>query len=338
MSGAIPVGTLPDGRPVRGVVLDNGILRATLWDHGARLHDLRLRGHAPGLVLGLRDPGGTTPLLATFGAVLGPVANRIRNARFGIDGRDYAVEAGTDGHCLHSGAAGLHLKTWELVETVADSASFALDLAHGEGGFPGARYVRARYALDGAALRLDLTARTDRPTPMNLAHHPYWTMQDPLSWAGQELWIDAAHYLPVDGATIPTGEIAPVAGTEFDFRVPRRLDPAAVPALDHNFCLSRAPRPLVPALRLASAATGTQLEVATTAPGLQVFDMHPFGIAEEETLHGHPYPRRAALAVEPQMWPDAPGRPDWPGIVLRPGSRWRMAIEYRLAGPAAQAR
>ncbi len=333
MSGPAPIGALPDGREVGATVLDNGQLRATLWDHGARLHDLRLRGHGPGLVLGVRDPGDVTPLLGTFGAVLGPVANRIRGAAFEIDGTRHRVAPGADGHCLHSGPAGLHHKVWEVVEAGAEAVTFAVVLADGEGGFPGNRRIAARYALEGATLRLDLTATTDRTSPVNLAHHPYWSMQDPVSWAGQDLWIGAEHYLPVDGETIPTGEIAPVAGTGFDFRAPRRLDPEEVPRLDHNFCLARAPRPLAPALRLSSEQTGVSLQVATTAPGLQVFDMQPFAIAEEPTLHGHPYPRRAALAVEPQMWPDAMGRPDWPDIVLRPGETWRMTTLYRLSGP-----
>ncbi len=330
MTDPVAIGALPDGRRVRAVTLDNGRLRVTVWDHGARLHDVRMAGHGFSLVLGGREPEVYGSLLSTFGAIIGPVANRIRNARFEIDGTVYQVEAGTNGHCLHSESAGLHGKIWEIAEILPDAVTLALDLPHGEGGFPGNRHVRARYALDGATLRLDLSATTDRATPMGLTHHPYWTMQDPESWGGQTLWIDAAHYLPVDDETIPTGEIAPVGDTGYDFRTPRWLDPDTVPPLDHNFCLAQAPRNLTPCLRLTGPETGLTLEIATTAPGLQVFDMRPFSIEDEPTLHGHPYPAGAALAMEPQMWPDALGRSDWPGIVLRPGDTWRLAAEYRL--------
>lgn len=324
-------GHLPDGREVRAVTLESDGLRAVLWDHGARLHDLRLAGHAPSLVLGAEAPASYDALLSTFGGIIGPVANRISGARFEIDGEAHDVEAGTNGHCLHGESAGLHLKVWQIAEVAPDAVTFALDLAHGEGGFPGNRHIRARWSLEGTTLRLELSATTDRASPVNLAHHPYWTMHDPRTWAGQDLWIGAESYLPVDGETIPTGEVAPVAGTAFDFREARRLDPDALPPIDHNFCLSAGPRELTPALRLSSRETGVALEIATTAPGLQVFDMRPVAIESEPTLHGHPYPHGAALAVEPQMWPDAPGRPGWPDIVLRPGDTWRMVSEYRLS-------
>ncbi len=324
-------GRLPDGRAVRALVLESEGLCATLWDHGARLQDLRVAGDDLPRVLGAAYPAQYGGALKMFGSVMGPVANRIRGAVFEIDGARFEVEANQDGrHALHSGSAGLHDRIWEIASCDDRSVTFALDLPDGEGGYPGNRRVRVRWAVEGHVLRLEMEGESDRPTPLSLAHHPFWTMQPPRSWAGQRLWIDAARYLPVDGDTIPTGEIAAVAGTGFDFRAPVRLDPAALPAIDHNFCLSGEPGDLRPVCRLEDAEGRRTLEVATTAPGLQVFDMRPLAVGEAPTLHGAPYPALAALALEPQTWPDALGQPDWPDIVVRPGERFRQVTEYRL--------
>ncbi len=331
------IGTLPDGREVRAVTLDNGRLRAVLWDYGARLNDLRLKGHDLPLVLGGAGPAAYGGVLDMFGAVMGPVANRIRGAAFEIDGTRHGIEANQDGrHALHCGAAGLHLLTWDIASVSEEAVTFTADLADGAGGLPGRRRIAVRYALDGATLRLEMTAETDRASPINLAHHPFWTMQAPDSWSGERLWVGAERYLPVDGDVIPTGEIAPVADTAFDFRRPVRLDPAGLPPIDHNFCLASGPRALTAVCRLDSPRTGLALEIATTAPGLQVFDMRPLSVEGEQTLHGRPYPPMAGLAIEPQMWPDAPGRPDWPDIVLRPGKTFRQVTEYRLASGAGE--
>ncbi len=332
MSGTIrEAGRLPDGRAVQAVVLESDGLAATLWDHGARLQYLRVSGDDLPRVLGAPDPAQYGGVLRMFGPVMGPVANRIRGAAFEIDGMRHAVEANQDGrHALHSGSAGLDDRIWEITAADARSVTFALDLDDGEGGYPGRRQVRVRWAVAGHVLRLEMEGESDRATPLSLAHHPFWTMQPPRNWAGQRLWVAADRYLPVDDDTIPTGEIASVAGTGFDFREPVLLDPGALPAIDHNFCLSGAAGDLRAVCRLEDGEGRRGLEIATTAPGLQVFDMRPLAPAEAPTLHGAPYPAMAALAIEPQMWPDALGRPDWPDIVIRPGETFRQVTEYRL--------
>jgi aldose 1-epimerase len=326
-------GALPDGRAVRAVRLESARLTATLWDHGARLQDLRVAGDDLPRVLGAPDPAQYGGALKFFGPIVGPVANRIRGARFEIDGTSHEVEANQDGrHALHSGAAGLHDRIWEIEDASATAATFAISLPDGEGGYPGARRVRVRWSVAGPVLRLEMEATSDRATPLSLAHHPFWTVQEPRGWAGQRLEIAADRYLPVDGETIPTGKVVPVAGTPFDFRRPRVLDPGTLPPLDHNFCLSRRPVPLRRVCRLDSPGTGRSLEIATTAPGLQVFDMRALRVEETPTLHGGPYPAMAALAIEPQMWPDALGRRHWPDIVLAPGKRFAQVTQYRFDG------
>ena len=324
-------GTLPDGRQIRTVTLDNGTLSATVLDFGAALQDLRRTGVDFPLVLGSPDAAAYGRILSLFGTVIGPVANRIGGAEARIDGTPHRFEANENAcNTLHSGAASTHTKTWEIETQDETSVTLRIELPDGEGGFPGNKVIRSRYALEGDTLIHELTGTTDAATLMNLAHHGFWTAQPPESWGGQLLTIHADAYLPTDDQTLPTGEIRPVEGTPFDFRSARLLDPATDPDFDHNFCLTRAPGPLRPALRLESPETGVVLEMSTTAPGLQVFGMHKFSVEGDETIHGHPYPRHAAFAFEPQMWPDAPGRDDWPAIDLAPAETFRQLATWRV--------
>lgn len=325
-----PFGSLPDGRQVGRVTIGSRALQVSLLDLGAIIQDVRLKDVDHPLVLGGSVAASYAGIVSHFGAVIGPVANRIGGAEARIDGRLHRFEANEGRNTRHSGSAGTHLKVWTLLRHDPDAALFRIDLPDGEGGFPGNRRVTAAYRVEGTALSIQLTGTTDSPTLMNLASHPYWALQPPeLGQSGLTLQVGADHYLPVTEETLPTGEIAPVAGTDFDFRSPRPIE-AGGPALDHNFCLASAPRALAPAARLGSG-TGITLDIETTAPGLQVFDMAPFGVAEP-TIHGAPYPPRAGLALEPQLWPDAPGRQAWPDITLRPGEIFSQSTRHVFSG------
>lgn len=331
MQDVTPFGTLSDGRAVQRVEIASDALSVALLDLGALVHDVRLEGVDHALTLGSPDLRAYEGVMSHFGAIMGPVANRISGAEAEIDGRTYRFEANQDGrHTRHAGAAGTHRKVWRIDAYGADHVTFGLDLPDGEGGFPGNRALMARYRVEGRVLHMELRAATDAPTLINLANHAYWTLHNSPDWGGQTLRILADRYLPTTDENLPTGEIADVAGTAYDFRDPRSLTVGETPKLDTNFCLADAPRPLTPALSLA-APSGLTLEVATTAPGLQVFDMGSFG-AYVATHHGRPYAPRAALAFEPQLWPDAPGRAAWPDIVLRPGETFAQATSYTLSG------
>ncbi|SHJ62418.1 aldose 1-epimerase [Palleronia salina] len=322
-------GTLPDGRTVERITLRNDALTVQILTLGALIQDVRLAGVDFSLTLGSPDLSAYTRICTHFGAVMGPVANRIGGAKATLDGTEYQLDANQDDrHTLHGGAAATHTQVWEVVDQDDTEATLALSLPDGAGGFPGNRRIEVEYALDGATLRVTFRGATDAPTWMNLASHGYWTMQPPAGWGGQLLQVLADRYLPTDGDDLPTGEIAEVAGTPYDFREGVTLDLDTTPRLDHNFCLADAPRALTPALRL-SAPDGPSLEIATTAPGMQVFDMHKFAV-EEETNHRQPYPRRAAMAFEPQHWPDAPNNPGFPSVELRPGAVYSQTTEYRF--------
>lgn len=316
---------LPDGRAVAAIRLRGARLSATVLTMGATVQDLRLAGVAHSLVLGF-------PRLAPYldaglyvGALVGRVANRIGGARFSLDGRAVVVDANERGNFLHGGSDGIHHQIWQIAEQGTEHVVLTLDLPDGHMGFPGKLAIRAMISVAGDALAFDLSATAGAPTPVNLAHHGYFTLDDSGDCRGHRLRVAAAHYLPVDAALIPTGEIAPVAGTAFDFRTGRRIDPAGY---DHNLCLGPQREELRPVAEL-QGASGLRMQIETTEPGLQLYDGRHFNGLDG--LDGRRYGAFAGLALETQGWPDAVNRPQFPDMILRPGQTYRALTRYRFA-------
>jgi aldose 1-epimerase len=324
----IPFGTTPDGETVHAISLQDGDLSVTLLTFGAVLHDVRLAGVAHNLTLASDRLEDYVGRLLYFGSLVGPVVNRMKDASATIDGTLHQFEANQGGrHILHSGSSGTHLKVWQVGDTSARHATLFLTLPDGEGGFPGTRQITARFLMTGNnTLRLEITGTTDAPTIMNFANHSYWNLDGTPTWAGHHLRIAADAYTPVDDNVIPTGEIRPVTGTDYDFRTGRRIAPdeAGTPALDHNFCLAAASGPLREVLWLRGAS-GVTLSLSTTEPGVQVYD-GGHTRAPGPGLH-------QGLAIEAQRWPDAPHHPDFPSIALAPGETYRQITEWRFARP-----
>ncbi|MFN6951841.1 MAG: aldose epimerase family protein, partial [Albidovulum sp.] len=229
---------------------------------------------------------------------------------------------------LHSGAQGLHARVWMVEDAGQDHATLRIDLADGEDGFPGNRTFRAHFRLSSpATLTVDLTATSDAATLVNLAHHGYWNLDGSTDVAGHRLTIAADAYLDVDDMMIPKGSPRAVAGTAYDFRKARPLSGA--PPLDHNFCLAPARRDLTE-VAILTGASGVRLRIATTEPGLQVYDGRHFAVPAGGGLEGRAYGPRAGIAFEPQIWPDAPNRPDFPSALLQPGETARQTTRFRF--------
>lgn len=300
-------------------------LTATFTDWGAVLADLRLDGVAHPLVLGLADLEDYRAGHSNYmGASAGRFANRIANARFTLDGVEHRLDANSKtGHTLHGGSGGTGRRIWEVVHHGADAITFAIDLPDGDMGFPGAMRITAAYTCaPGPTLAVTYTATCDAPTVVNLAHHSYWNLDGTDDVSGHSLTVKADRYLPVDDGLIPTG-IADVAGTAFDFRAGRMLPGGDL--LDHNLCLSDARVPLrdVAVLR----ARGLAMTVATTEPGLQVYDGANLA-TPVPGLDGRTYRAHAGVALEPQTWPDAPNHDDFPDCVLRPGETYEQVTTF----------
>ncbi|PRY22597.1 aldose 1-epimerase [Aliiruegeria haliotis] len=326
-----PFGTTAFGTEVERITLANADLQASILTYGATLQDVRLTGLDRPLTLGSDrlaeyEPGGA---LQFFGPIAGPVANRIRNARAELDGRELAFDAnGAGGHCLHGGSAALHIKVWDVAEVTETRLHLTTHSPDGEGGFPGNRRWDAHFTLDGSTLTLTFRVETDAPSLVNLANHSYWNLGPAATFDGHILQIDADHYLPADENDLATGEMIAVDGTRYDFRTPRALGPSDV--LDNNFCLAEARRAIRPVGRL-TGPDGVAMGIETTEPGLQIYDAKGMSSPGASGHDHRRYGPRCGLAVEAQFWPDAPNNPAFPSIRVAPGDAWEQVTRFTFS-------
>ncbi|WP_108484484.1 aldose epimerase family protein [Oceaniglobus ichthyenteri] len=333
MAGQItPFGTRPDGASVHAITLRSDTLRATVLTQGAVLQSLYLAGIEHSLTLGFRDLAPYLGGGAYFGCVIAPVANRIGGAMAQIAGQTHRFEANENANTLHSASASSHAALWTLADHSASHATLTLRQPDGAGGFPGTKDITATYRLSDDTLHLEITATTDAPTLMNIAHHGYWNMDGTPTWAGHTMCIKADHILPTTVQNLPTGAVETLTNHPHDFRQTKTISPGERPPLDHNFCLATQRRALTPALTL-TGVSGTRLELATTEPGLQIFDAAPINTGTARTLHAHPYGPHCGLAIEPQSWPDAPNHPHFPAITLTPNQTYRQHTTFRFSAP-----
>lgn len=310
----VNLGPAPDGGEIVQVSLRGGGLRAQVLTWGATLQGLWLDGLAHSLVMGCPDPSAYREDLLYFGAVVGPVANRIAGARFDLDGRTCWLDANENGvTTLHGGSQGFGQRNWRLSEVGADHCTLDLDHPDGLCGFPGPLHVSTTYRLGESALHVRITGRAFAPALFAPAFHACWNLDGQADLSTHRLKVAAHTYLPVDRAKIPTGGPESVAGTAFDYRAP------APPSrgLDHTFCLATKRGIMREAARLTAGGVGMVLE--TTEPGLQVYAS---GFSSSGQWPGHggkPFGRFSAIALEPQVWPDAANRPGFPTARIRPG-------------------
>jgi aldose 1-epimerase len=323
-------GTLPDGREVHRIRIAGGGLTASVLTYGAIIQDLRLRGHAPALVLGFEDLPSYLAHSPYFGATAGRCANRIRGATFTLDGDTFRTDANALGrHTLHGGAEGMGKRLWTLGEVTDHSVALTIDDPDGHMGFPGNLHVRAVFSLEPTGvLDIRYTATTDRPTLCNLAHHSYFALDDTGGVEDHRVGIAADHVLPTDADFVPTGEVRSLDNHAYDFRQGRTIRAGNEGGpIDANFCLSRARQLIRPVAWVSSAASGIELVIRTTEPGLQVYDAARINVPVPG-LDGRKMGPYCGLALEPQVWPDAIHHADWPQAVLRPGETYDQHTQF----------
>lgn len=321
-----PWGHLPDGQMVHRLRLSGGGLSAQVLTLGAILQDLRLEGVAFPLVLGADQLAPYPGPMRYFGATVGRYANRIAGGHFALNGVSHDLSRNALGrHCLHGGEQGTSDKIWTITEHAPDRATLRLTLPSGEMGFPGRLQIALTISLSEGALTFDYSATTDADTLCSLSHHGYFVLDDSGSIADHRLCVAADRYLPVDADTIPTGQIAPVAGTPFDFRNTRSLEGVV---LDHNFCLSDGCVPLRTVASLDAWRSGLAMQVATTEPGLQIYTANHLPEQGAMDHKGQALSRHAGIALEAQHWPDAPNHPNFPNVTLRVGDTYRHVTRY----------
>ena len=321
-------GQLPDGQSVQRIQISGGGLTAQILTYGATVQDLRLDGVAHPLVLGSPMVQPYLTDFRYFGAIVGRFANRIAGGQFVLNGLTWALDRNDGGvQTLHGGSMGAGQLIWTLASVQADRVTLTLTLPDGHMGFPGTMQVQATYSLPGdGALRVDIVAQSDAPGPCSFAHHGYFNLDGSDSVLDHVLQVDSAQYLPVDQTLIPTGQIAPVAGTAFDFQLAR---PIGSTGYDHNLCLSNTKQPLRAVARLVGQ-NGVAMTVLTTEPGLQLYDGQKISAAGLAGLDGRRYGRNAGVALETQAWPDAPNQPAFPGCVLQVGQVSEQVTVYQF--------
>jgi aldose 1-epimerase len=341
-----PLGRLPDGRPVDVFTLSNGQgLEMRAISYGAiivSLHAPDRSGHLDDIVLGFDDFAGYLGPSPYFGAVVGRYANRIARGHLSIDGRVHPIAINDPPHHIHGGVRGFDKAMWDADEDASPegaSVTFRYVSPAGEENYPGRLRALVTYTLtDRDELRIDYAARTDATTVVNLTQHSYFNLAgsgrgDVL---GHELTIDADQYLPIDATSIPTGVVAPVAGTPFDFRTPAaiglRIDQvdeqlAHGAGYDHCYVVRRAGPGLVAAARLDDPSSGRRLDVQTTEPGLQFYSGNRLD-GRIRGKSGRVYGPRAGLSLETQHFPDSPNHPEFPSTVLQPGDEYRSTTVF----------
>lgn len=302
-------------------ILQNETLSAVVLSYGATLAKLCFTEYDKNLILGFSDPADYQNVPIYAGAIVGPLANRLKGGQAIVDGLSVQMPRNeSDKTCLHSGPKGLHNRNWTLVSHTQTIVTLRCKLDHEDCGLPGVRDIQATYALEGNSLCLHMTATSDRMTLMNLAHHPYWVTN-----GHARLRISANSYLPIDEDTLPTGQIADVDGTLFDLR-----KACPVPAsLDHNFVLSTDPKEMPRAVAWLEMPHYT-LQLATTAPGLQVYAGAGLPKLAAKRTTGWPVEPLSGVALEPQFWPDAPHHPGFPSVNLAPHTQWSQFTRYTL--------
>jgi aldose 1-epimerase len=311
-------GALDDGRTVLLFTLANrNGIRVRVITYGCTIVSLETpdrHHHFANIVLAYDRLQGYVGGRTYYGAVVGRYANRIADARFVLDRRIHAVSPNEPPNHLHGGFQGFDKHLWEAVhETGSPHIRFRRTSVDGEEGYPGNVDVQVSYTLtDRNELRVDYEARTDAVTHINLTQHSYFNLRGAGDVLDHRLAIDADAYLPVDGRLIPTGEIAPVAGTPFDFHEPSPIGARYGGNYDHNFVLNHRDDRMTVAARLLDEHSGRSLEVRTTEPGLQLYSA------------GH----HRGVCLETQHFPDSPNRPEFPSTILRPESLYTSHTEF----------
>lgn len=304
-------------------------LTAKILPHGAALQDLRLDGHKPSLVLGFPKAGSYQPNPSCFGAIVGPVANRIRGAKVEIDGQTFALDPNWIGaHTLHGGSGGTSECPWTVGQVTDTSAELHLQLPDGQLGFPGNLDIKCTYELLATAkLKITLEATSDRTTMCNLAPHIYFNLDGRPTLDEHRLSVASDTYVATDVDLLPTGELPSVEGKAFDYRTPASL---LNHSLDLNFCLSDKVEAVREVANLTSRASGRTMVLKTNQPGLQVYNGAEMQISETG-LDGAAYGPFAGLALEPQNWPDAPNHAHFPECLLHPGETYRNETVFEFS-------
>lgn len=342
-------GKMPDGREVKIFTLTNkNGLKARVTEYGAILVSMEVpdkAGKSADITHGYDSLEGWLTNTFYLGATVGRFGNRIKDGKFTLDGKEYKLATNNDPGgipChLHGGVKGFDKVLWSGKPTESNGVEFTYVSKDGEEGYPGTLSSKVSYTLtDDNELKWEASATTDAPTILNLVHHSYWNLSgDPATSINDHvLTLAAPNYLPTDAGLIPTGEIAPVAGTPLDFTKPTAIGErveADFEALklgggyDHAWVLEKGTGVRL-AARLKDPKTGRVMEVSTDQPAIQFYGGN-FLDGSFAGKGGVKYAKRTALCLETEGFPDAPNKPSFPSCVLRPGETYTHVMIHKFS-------
>ena len=316
-------------------------MQASILNYGGTITKLITpdkNGKMGDVVLGFETFGGYTQKNEPYmGALVGRYANRIANAKFTLDGKTYKLAPNNFGNSLHGGNVGFDKVIWN-VEKIGDSSlKLTYQSKDGEEGYPGNLNVQVIYTLGSDnSLKIDYTATTDKATPVNLTNHSYFNLS-----AGKDstildhvLQLNAEKYTPVNDQLIPTGQIADVKGTPFDFTTPKAIGKdidKIKGGFDHNLVLNKKGNDLQEAATVYDSGSGRFMEVFTTQPGIQFYTGNFLNGSLTGTKENRKYVQHSGLCLETQHYPDSPHQPSFPTTILKPGETYRQTTVYKFS-------
>lgn len=319
-------------------------MKAAFTSFGGRLVSLFVpdsKGKLTDVVVGFDSVKGYQAAAdAYYGATIGRYGNRIGKGKFTLDGKSYQLTINNGLNTLHGGKVGFDSHVWDVKQLDSSSVQISYVSKDGDQGFPGTLSVKVIYALqDDNSLKISYEATTDKPTVVNLTNHAYWNLNGVGSGTilNHTIKVDADNYTPVDTALIPTGKIAPVAGTPFDFTKPTAIGSRIEQAdeqlkdgkgYDHNFVLNK--HGLDKAITTVTGdKSGITMEVYTEEPGIQFYTGN-FMAGKHTIKGGGKDDHRTGFCLETQHFPDSPNQPSWPTTTLKPGQTYKTVTIYKF--------
>ena len=342
-----PFGKLPDGSPVTAYTLTNANgMQVKVLDFGAIISELHVPdrdGKVADVVLGFDRIEPYLDNQAFLGALIGRFGNRIAKGQLSLDGKSYQLAINNPPNHLHGGEQGFHQVLWQAVPFETSEAvgvTFTRSSPDGEDGYPGKLDVSVVYQLNNDnALSLRYHAVSDQATPVNLTNHSYFNLAGQGDILAHQIVINADRYTPVDAGSIPTGELADVAGTPFDLRQPAAIGAGLAAdhpqiaigrGYDHNFVLNKqAGQALSLAALVREPHSGRVMQVYTEEPGVQFYSGNFLDGSQQGKGISHTH--RSAFCLETQHFPDSPNHPHFPDSILRPGQEYSTSTVYRFS-------
>lgn len=330
-----------DGREVSLYIIKNDNLEVTLSDYGATIIRVRLtlkNGEVRDLVRGYDDLASYMNADGYLGAVVGRVGNRICKGKFTLDGKDYELYCNNGVNHLHGGKIGFDKKIYD-VAIDGDSILFSASSPDGEEGYPGNLDYSVKYSLTDNSLRLDYKAVTDKATPVNLTNHVYFNLMGAGTIYSHRISVDADRYIPTDDTLIPTGEIASVEGTPFDFREEKFISAGILGThkditlgggLDHCVVFTDRGEGMHERVKVTSPDGLVTLKTYTDLPAVQLYSGNFLGNKEFPFRGGEKQIKRAAFCLETEAYPDSVNHANFTNTVLRPGEEYKNSTVYEF--------